>query len=93
MSKVGTFADIRVHAMTRSLALPRFACAYYGVRSHMSLVVLRSAPSSACGALPEIRQDGLPKPDGPPGTRTDPPTLAAQNFLTRHPLKKLKVRA
>mgnify|MGYP001807217588 CR=1 FL=1 len=57
---------------------------------NVSLVVMRLAPSPACGALPEIRQNGPLKPGETRGTTTDPPTLAAQNFLTIPPLTKLK---
>ena len=55
----------------------------------MSLAVLRLAPRSACGAPPEIRQSGLPKPGRPPRATTAPPSLAAENSLTRPPLTEL----
>ena len=58
----------------------------------MDLAARRLTPSSDCGAFPEIRQDGLPKPGGPAGTTTDPQTFAAPNFLnflTKPPLTKL----
>ena len=63
-------------------------------RAYLSLVVLRLGPSSACGVLPEIRQDGLPKPGGPPGMTTDPYlNFSGPKLPNRPPLKKLNVRA
>ena len=43
----------------------------------MRLVVLCLAPSSACGALHKIRQDGLSKPGGAPRDDSQPPNFGS----------------